>query len=846
LVRAFTRAMEGFAPLGNRIVVTSRPAALESLDFPKALVPLHLRHLSTAEIRTLAQKILSMQLTEEGQRIGFAKDDLHENGIVEKLLADCEAKPGIGRLARNPLLLSLLVMIYANSGAPTAKKHRIYAQAVQTLVSVRNRAAGTTVLSESDLRRRLGALALAIYEDRISEMPTRECVVDVISEVLTKEKLTGDVRVAADAFVQRVAESTGLLTIHSVAASTAAATVTFMHHSFLEYYAAVGLVGERPLELLPQLAETRRWREVVSLAAGLVGDQADVAPLIEQLLVARKPIDEVTQSHLLFGFDCALECDVPPEKAQLALAAAVADSMCRGAGRVDAGFRRELAERLARLWEATGSSPILQCLSRGLASDDGRVAAAYADLVGFMGLHGPLPADLVSAFDALAMRKESVLRAAIYGAASRCSDLRTPTVIDLLRTGLRGSFMVKYEAVRAAVSAPSLALKVIDALKNAVDDTQIPIAATAARAVLESGIEVASTTSENRLLVEKCLRRWEHLAEPRSASKLKIKARREDIDQMLSSPAEQERVLAIRLLPWLERHETYAYKRLFEVIEVDRSSAELVAALASLRLSTGASALCTSRDLDKLLDLAKSVARARDVRIAAVRALAVLSTEQRVISALLERCRVTEHGEHRECLRAVVLCAPTNDAVRQFVIDSLRERLAAAVRGEFGKLARQQELKRLMRIAAELGVDVSDSVADSLVTLAESFKAPDTLRVQAIRTFARVASSSPRTVEKMVTWLSKRVPPFEAVVPGVVSDVLTRARQHVDTVRAIYPALPGLERVLVQEWERKHPEEARFIDDEVFRGLRSAVRELRDIRAAFSEFSSTDEHSEPA
>jgi predicted phosphodiesterase len=835
IMREIADLLKTYSPIGNRIVLTSRPAALEGLDMPEALTTLHIRHLSTSEIGELARKILSLQLSEGGQKVTFGAPGTNAS-LVEVLLRDCETKPGIGRLARNPLLLSLLVMIYANSGAPAAKRHRIYAQAVQTLVSVRNRIAGQAVLSESDLRQRLGAVALAIYDDQVPELPTREDVVRIMSETLDQETSASDRQTAADAFLQRVAEGTGLLAIHSNGKAKETATVTFMHHSFLEYYAAVGLIVRRETERLPALADIRRWREVVSLAAGLVGDQADVAPLIARLLVDHAPSDEISQSYLLFAFDCALECDVPPEKAQQALCDALRKTMSLGPGRVDAGFRGDLAERIAHLWEATGSDHLVRCLVDGIRATDMKVAAAYVDLVGRVGVHTILPDEICTAFQEVAGVRDNTVRVALYGAASRCRELRSDAVIAALGEGFSGNFAVKFAAAHAAEETPALASALIEFLEGATDDVQAPIAAAASKALLGGDMDMASPDIRTRLLVEKCLRRWEQLAQPKSAPILKMRVSVESLDEMLSSPSKDERILAVRLLPWLERHELHVHDRIFEIIALERSPAEVVAALASLRLSPSAAMLASSADIDVVIALMRGPTRTRDVRIAAIRALSVFPAEDRVINALLEHCRISRHGEFRECLHALTVCSPDNEIVHAFVREAVRKAIAGPLSGTFGKPAEQYDFRRLLRVAGELGIEVNDSIASALVSLAEDFRAPTELRSDAIRAYLRLAPPTPRTVDQVVTWIAKHARPFEWTVAANVFDVLRRARQRVETARDIYSSLPNLEGALVSEWTRLRPERAKHIDDFAFRGMRSALRIIREMQGTYGEF----------
>lgn len=839
LLRVIAEAMDTMTPLGNRVVVTSRPAALEGLDVPRGLVTLHLCHLTTAEIRQLATKILSMHLTEDGERIELKNEPQRDDGnIIGALLSDCERKPGIGRLARNPLLLSLLVMIYANSGAPAAKRHRIYAQAVQTLVSVRNRTPGLAVLSEADLRHRLGTLALAIMNKESSELPTRRDVVEIVARTMIDEGIGGDISGAADAFVQKVAESTGLITIHARGAQDA--TVTFMHHSFLEYYAAVGLALKQDTRFIANHAKERRWQEVISLTAGLIGDQAGgVAPLIDKLLESPTKEEGVTQSHLLFAFDCALECDVPPERTQRALVVAVEGAMTSGPGRVDPEFRSELAERLARLLEATGSRILIDHLRTKLTSRDTKILAAYVDLVGRIGAIVALPNELTGQINALWQQKDSQLRIALFSAIGRSRALISPEASNQIPVGLQESFPVKLAAVRAASEIPAVTAEIEKSLRLAVDDAQAPVAAAAARALLASGLPVLSGDRNTKLLAEKCLRRWEHLAEPKSASKLSITVDRDALDLLLSSPAEENRVLGIRLLPWLERREAYTHQRLFEVLEGSRTTIELLAALSSLRMSSGAMALCGSAEIDSLIQLCSSTHLTREVRVAASRALAALPPEERIISTILERCRATEQGaptEHCEHLRAVATFAPGHEGVREYLREALQRHVSKAAGGHLGNAKKQATLRRLMRVTADAEVTMGHGTAGMLVAVADNFSAPKDLRTQSIRTYARVVPPSQTAVNVLVRWIAKRLPPYDSVVPGTIPRLLRRTRQRLDHVQAIFPALPKLEEALLEEWYRLVPGRTRLVNDPGARGVRAALRELHDLKAAFSEF----------
>ena len=223
--------MQKFAPLGNRFVLTARPAAIRDVDVPIDMARLTLQGLTDIEIELLATKLFQIRYP-DGTDLSQADKE-----VIESILKDCQSKPGIRRLARNPLLLTLLVFIYENSGPSAARRHLIYSQAVKTLVTVRHRDIRQVILSEADLRTHLGKLAVAIFRRKTPALPSRKEVADVLVDLdKTSESIIS--------FIQEVAENTGLLLVHPRTENKTEDLVSFMHHSFLEYYTALGFIEE--------------------------------------------------------------------------------------------------------------------------------------------------------------------------------------------------------------------------------------------------------------------------------------------------------------------------------------------------------------------------------------------------------------------------------------------------------------------------------------------------------------------------------------------------------------------------------------------------------------------------
>src|SRR5690606_10261246 len=125
-----------------------------------------------------------------------------EEELVERLLNDTKNNAGISRIARNPLLLTLLVLVYANTGTLSAKRHLIYTQAIKTLVSVRGRQTRAQQISESDLRTRLGCLALDIFQRKISEIPCRSEVINSLASVMPPSSYNKSSQKLTNQFIQ--------------------------------------------------------------------------------------------------------------------------------------------------------------------------------------------------------------------------------------------------------------------------------------------------------------------------------------------------------------------------------------------------------------------------------------------------------------------------------------------------------------------------------------------------------------------------------------------------------------------------------------------------------------------
>lgn len=85
-----------------------------------------------------------------------------------------------------PTTLDLVNNDLVNSGAPSAKRHRIYEEAIKTLASVVGVKLTSTNLVQ-DLRERLGAIALSVYKKESGILPIRSEVANVVRGVMARQ-----------------------------------------------------------------------------------------------------------------------------------------------------------------------------------------------------------------------------------------------------------------------------------------------------------------------------------------------------------------------------------------------------------------------------------------------------------------------------------------------------------------------------------------------------------------------------------------------------------------------------------------------------------------------------------
>lgn len=813
-----------FAPRGNRFVLTSRPAAVRDLQLPSELTSVSLLGLTDLEIEVLATKLLQ---TKYGNDNPLPEQD---QDVVNAILRDCQLKPGIRRLARNPLLLTLLVFIYENSGPFAARRHLIYSHAVRTLVSVRHRAILRARLSEADLRTRLGKLAISIFRRRTGPLPSRKEVGEILIQQLDMEEL------AAESFIQKVAEITGLLRIHPRTSEKQNDLVSFMHHSFLEYYTALGFIeDESNMEDAFSLALTARWYEIVTLMFGIMDEHIDVTPKIRGLCEYGNSLDSVTAQRLELALDCALECDVPPEATQRYLADQVAKMMSSGAGRHVSEVRETLATKISALLENSQSQPMESLLHNGIASDDPELAAAYVHLVSKIGRYANNSSDLLASLSAAVARQEPPIRLAVINAMRELPALRSDENLDDLRLAItRGGVVERTAALQLLEEEP----KLVPSFRDVVIDVLLrggnPLSQIAANCVLRGGL-FEDHGSVNQSLLDSALRSLMQHERPRQSLVGRLEIPWDEIETLIYSDSVTNRTRGFRFLVAVEEDAVKVHRILFDSLRTERHESVLESILGALSSYPAAIRTASLADTDVVCRLTKS--RHQNVRMAAAMALRSFASLGTVIASLKERFGELKGIDSREADEVTKSLAShaVDDESCGF---ELVQQLAEVLHRQNTRWNKNQIgfVTRLLLACDQAGVVVGPSLAHRLFEIASDFRTPIQIRRYAMRFYGQAcptnADSANNIMDKFrVTDSDMRLAAYRAT-----ERFLGRCRYRVETVQAVRDSLLHMREALIKRWHVETRLVIDKLDSAPLREIRGCLLDIQSILGSYDEF----------
>ncbi len=831
LLGKITELIELQSSQGNRFVIASRPAAVQPLSLPKVIKYLHLKGLTENEMRILAGRVLTIRLGEDEK----STDNLSETEaqIVDRLIEDTRQSPGIARLARNPLLLTLLVLIYANTGSLSTKRHLIYTQAIKTLVSVRGREIRDDQIAESDLRVRLGAVAVSIFEGSISEIPKRSEVVESLKPIMDSEIEENSI----DNFLQSVAEATGLLRVHRDDVNRNDDLITFMHYSFLEYYAAAGLLARDYHAQLDKIAEKSRWKDVVTLLFGILSEQADITPTLKVILSGGGNNQIITKSRLLLALECAAECDVPPSDSQKILAEEISTTLSLGLGRISGEFRGEIAQRLAYFVHGGAAARFYSTLSIGLKNNNPAISAAFADLISMLPEGVSLSPDIYNSFEKFLSREDSVGTVVGMKALERRQDLRPNETPMVLKRSLRGNLVEKHGALDLLRVVPAYFEDCSHIVESLLDDPNDFIAGSAARCILRCDANLSKSTKtgfQEKVLMKLNLSDQDEYKDYDAFSEITFDKSQIKTIAASSNPTEAE--LALRYAPMIKGDASFVYRMLIQPLRIDSISRHKAAAMDALRIVPRSLALLTFADTDIVCRLAFD--KQRNVRIAAYRLLGEMPDDEKIQITLLEQLSNLKDAAGRdlervELAKAISKHSKKDSNLRKKIVELTTKSLPAQ---GFGSPENQATVVSLLQIVESFTGFYDNVLAAKLIKFVDDYRTPENLKKHSLRAFGTLSEPTSELIETLIRLLKKNDILINETLYSTVKSVLTGCKTKLNFVRRIYDQIQPLEDVVHNIWSRELAQSLGRVEVSACREISDIVMTMDELCLQYAEF----------
>lgn len=321
----------------NRIVVTSRLEGYHRGDLPDfremEISPLRVPD----EVESFVQRWFAAWLQETDSKLTFdAAANRARRDYVNGIMFSINQSESVRRLAMNPLLLTILSIIYQIGKTLPNRRVELYEVVAKTMIeNWRYSQTGHTSrihekMSANEVYFTLASLAYWLHENKpggtMSEADWQSKIYDLLKEAGHEET---ELKQLVEHFMRHARNETGLLTERSLG------QIGFFHLTLEEYMAAVEIARqdiETRLSMLEMHWQNPRWQEVILLTAGDL-DQRGNKQFLESFLL-----------HILH-----LEGDQPGRNALLA-GRALADI---GARRVKDSIAGDIRARLKFVMQDT-------------------------------------------------------------------------------------------------------------------------------------------------------------------------------------------------------------------------------------------------------------------------------------------------------------------------------------------------------------------------------------------------------------------------------------------------------------------------------------------------------------
>lgn len=303
----------------NRFLITSRVAGYDQAAFPD------FRHYTIAELtdeqinwflpqwsRANANRQHEASHSRDTEQKAVLEKEVERK--VEELETAIQGNQAVRDLAKNPLVLTLLVVMQQNSITLPQRRIELYKTVTLTLLENRKIAKGLPTIPENLAIKYLGPLAFIMQEHGNNFARERDVLASFQQSMRASDaKLSeDDARQAAITFLARIRERGGLFVQRT------GDYFGFMHRTFQEYFAARYLLNQIKEDQTSGIAdfvqracnEDATWREPFLLAVAYQSAENEkiADEILRKLLDAPQGTNQAQRlHHLLLATECVIE-----------------------------------------------------------------------------------------------------------------------------------------------------------------------------------------------------------------------------------------------------------------------------------------------------------------------------------------------------------------------------------------------------------------------------------------------------------------------------------------------------------------------------------------------------------
>jgi HEAT repeat protein/energy-coupling factor transporter ATP-binding protein EcfA2 len=252
----------------NRFVVTSRIVGYKDAPLSTQYQAYTLADFSEEQIKTFTQRWCPAY---ERWVNDIRESAYLENAATkeaEKLFDATQSRPGVKRLAVNPLLLTILSLIQRQGIDLPSHRIELFDLCAMTLIDTWVRAKGQSMrFSKTDLTRILRPLAFWMHHQlTVGAIPEEELQENIVEGLIKRTYSEHEAVKIAEQFLQTVRSNTGILV------ERGKERYGFLHLTFEEYFAALELEKHKDRNtFITSHMHDSRWREVILLTVGAIG-----------------------------------------------------------------------------------------------------------------------------------------------------------------------------------------------------------------------------------------------------------------------------------------------------------------------------------------------------------------------------------------------------------------------------------------------------------------------------------------------------------------------------------------------------------------------------------------------